>query len=75
MNIADLEKAKAVFFGLLAAIAGLLFLRLKWTAGPDFDLTGFFWLIQNAGRLSLLLVFLACAAAAIVSGIRAFLEE
>jgi hypothetical protein len=58
-------KALAAFFGGLAALAGFFFLRLKWSHGTDMDVTGFFWLVANIGRLTLLLGFLICAGTAL----------
>ena len=69
-----MEKTKAIFFSGAAAIAGLLFLRMKWAPGVDFDFTGFFWLIANAGRLSVLMLFLVCAAAGVSCWFRAYWE-
>jgi hypothetical protein len=64
-------KAVAVLFTIFALAAGILFLRLHWQPGVDFDPTGFFWLIRNLGRLSLLLLFLLCSGAALSYWLRA----
>jgi hypothetical protein len=66
-------KAAAVLFTIFAAIAGLIFFRLKWAPGVDFDVTGFFWVIRNVGRLSVLVLFIASAGAALSFWIRAYL--
>ena len=65
MTLGEAHRALALFFGALAAVAAFFFLRLKWSRGTDFDVTGFFWLMANIGRLTLLLAFLICAATAI----------
>jgi len=72
LTVQQLWKAAAVLFSALAAVAGLLFLRLKWVPGVDFDVTGFFWLVRNAGRLSLLTICIICAAAAVSFWIRVY---
>jgi Zn-dependent protease with chaperone function len=72
LNGEQVEKAKAILFGGLAGVAGLLFLRLPWASGPDFDFTGFFWLTENAGKLGLLLLCLVFAATAVSSWIRVY---
>jgi hypothetical protein len=68
-------KAVAVLFTVFAALAGVLFARMRWVSGVDFDVTGFLWLVQNAGRLSVLVLFIGCAAAALSFWIRAFLAD
>ena len=73
MTLQQAWKAVAVLFTVLAALAGVLFARMRWVSGVDFDVTGFLWLIQNAGRLSVLALFIGCAAAALSFWIRAFL--
>ena len=72
MTLQQAWKAVAVLFTVLAALAGVLFARMRWVSGVDFDVTGFLWLIQNAGRLSVLALFICCAAAALSFWIRAF---
>jgi len=59
-------------FAVLAGTAWLLFLRMRWMPGVDFDIVGFFWVIRNVGRLSLLVLALICSAAALSFWIRAF---
>lgn len=44
----------AALFAGLSLISGIVFARLKWSAGADFDVTGFLWLIQNVPRLTAL---------------------
>ena len=67
-------KFLALFFAVLAAITGFLFLRMHWAPGVDFDLTGFFWLIRNTPRLSVFVLFIICAGSAITLWIRAQLS-
>lgn len=71
MNLSAAHRATAAFFGLLAGVAGFFFLRMNWSRGPDIDLTGFFWLLANLGRLTVLLLFVICAATAVSYWIRA----
>jgi hypothetical protein len=71
VTLGQVYKSLAVFFATLAAIAAFFFFRLKWSRGTDFDLTGFFWLMANIGRLTLLLLVLICAATALSYWIRA----
>lgn len=71
MTLAQARRALAVFFGTLAAVAAFFFLRLKWSRGPDFDVTGFFWLASNLGKLIFLLAFLICAGTALSYWLRA----
>jgi hypothetical protein len=52
-------KALSVFFGVLAALVGFLFMRMKWSGASDFDVTGFLWLVTNGPRLVVLFFFLA----------------
>ncbi len=72
MRPAQAHKALSVFFGALAALAGFGFLRMEWTGGTDLDLTGFFWLIANIGRLTVLLVFVFCAGTSFSYWLRAY---
>lgn len=65
----------ATFFTVLAVLCGILFARMRWHAGVDFDVTGFFWLLQNMGRLSVLVLLIACGAAALRFWIRTYLQE
>jgi hypothetical protein len=72
---AQVWRAFAIFFTVLAALVGILFARMRWHSGVDFDVTGFFWLIQNVGRISVLVLLIACSAAALNFWIRAYLQE
>ena len=65
-------KALAAFFGILAAAAAGVFLRMRWSGGGDFDVTGFLWLVSNAGRLTVLVVFVFCLGAAILYWLRSW---
>lgn len=71
MTLGQAHKATAAFFGLLAVVAGFFFLRMHWSPGPDMDLTGFFWLLANLGRLTALFLFVICAGTAISYWMRA----
>lgn len=71
MTLAQAYRALATFFGLLAGVAGFLFLRMKWSRGADFDVTGFVWLLSNLGRLTALLALVICVGIAISYWVRA----
>jgi hypothetical protein len=71
LTLGQAHKATAAFFGFLAAVAGFVFLRMNWFRGPDIDVTGFFWLLANLGRLTVLLLFVMCAATAVSYWVRA----
>ncbi len=71
LTLGQAHKATAAFFGFLAALAAFFFFRMSWSRGPDIDLTGFFWLLANLGRLTVLLLFAACAATAVSYWVRA----
>src|ERR1041384_6840742 len=75
MTPAQVWRAVAIFFTVLAALLGILFARMRWHSGVDFDVTGFFWLLQNMGRLSVLALLIGCSAGALGFWIRAYLEE
>ena len=72
LTLAQSYKALAVFFGGLAAIAGFFFVRMHWSRGADFDVTGFLWLMQNVPRLTVLLVFTICVGTAISYWVRSW---
>jgi hypothetical protein len=71
MTPAQAHKTLAVFCGFLAAVAGFFFLRMPWSRGTDMDITGFFWLLANLGRLTVLLLFVVCAGTAVSYWLRA----
>ena len=75
MTPAQVWRAVAIFFTVLAALLGILFARMRWHSGVDFDVTGFFWLLQNMGRLSVLALLIGCSDGALRFWIRAYLEE
>jgi len=75
VNQSQVWRAGAIFWSVITVLCGVLFARLKWQHGVDFDLTGFFWLIENMGRLSVLLLMIVCAAAAISFWIRWYLSR
>jgi hypothetical protein len=72
VTLGQAYKALAAFFGILAAVAGFFFVRTKWSPGADFDVTGFLWLVGNAGRLSVLVLFVICIGAAISYWVRSW---
>ncbi|PYP10942.1 MAG: hypothetical protein DMD59_04190 [Gemmatimonadetes bacterium] len=59
-----------MFFGALAVVVGVLFMRMKWWGGSDFDLTGFLWLVTNGPRLVVLFFFLVLVGTAISYWVR-----
>jgi hypothetical protein len=59
MDHADVLKVKAIFFSILAAIAGIAFLWLPWVPKLDFDVTGFMYALGNLPRIMALVGFLA----------------
>jgi hypothetical protein len=65
MRLGQAYKALSVFFGALALAVGILFTRMKWSGGSDFDVTGFLWLVTNGPRLVVLVFFLVLVGAAI----------
>jgi hypothetical protein len=69
------DRAVAILFSVMAALAGLIFLRLDWAPRIDFDITGFLWALSNAGRLTALVFFILFAAIATKYWIRAYLDE
>jgi hypothetical protein len=72
VTLGQAYRALAVFFGMLAAVAGFFFLRMKWTGGTDFDVTGFLWLMGNLGRLAVLLLLVVCVGTAISYWVRSW---
>ena len=72
VTLGQAYKALAAFFGILAAVTGFFFLRMHWSRGADFDVTGFLWLLQNAPRLTVLLVFIGCVITAIGYWVRSW---
>jgi hypothetical protein len=51
-------KVLSVFFAFLAVVAAVAFVRMGWSRGSDFDVTGFLLLTANAGRITVLFLFL-----------------
>jgi hypothetical protein len=72
MNLGQAYKALSVFFGALALLAGFLFIRMKWSGGSDFDVTGFLWLATNGPRLVVLFFFLVLVGIAISYWVRSW---
>ena len=61
----------AVLFGLLGLFSAVVFVRLPWRSGADFDLTGFFWALQNLPKLVALVSLVIFFAMALWCWIRA----
>jgi hypothetical protein len=72
VTLGQAQKALALFYGMLAAVAGFFCLRMKWTGGTDFDVTGFLWLLGNLGRLTVLVLFIVCLGTAISYWVRSW---
>lgn len=72
VTLGQAYKALAAFYGFLAVIAGFFFIRMHWSRGADFDVTGFLWLLSNSGRLLVLLVFLGCVGTALTYWVRSW---
>jgi hypothetical protein len=64
MDQADVLRVKAIFFTILAAIAGIAFLWLPWMPRVEFDVTGFMYALGNLPRITALVGFLAWGALA-----------
>jgi hypothetical protein len=45
---------------------------MHWSRGADFDVTGFLWLLANAARLTVLLLFVICVGTAISYWVRSW---
>jgi hypothetical protein len=55
-----------------ALVVGFLLIRMKWSGGSDFDVTGFLWFVTNGPRLVVLFFFLVLVGAAISYWIRSW---
>lgn len=64
MDHTDVLKVKAIFFTILASIAGIAFLWLPWVPKLDLDVTGFMYALGNLPRITALVGFLAWGALA-----------
>jgi hypothetical protein len=64
MDQSEVLKVKAIFFSILAAVAGAAFLWLPWMPRVDFDVTGFMYALGNLPRITALVGFLAWGALA-----------
>ena len=64
MDKAEVLKVKAVFFTILASIAGIAFLWLPWVPRIDLDVTGFLFALGNLPRITALVGLLAWGALA-----------
>jgi hypothetical protein len=69
------RKAAAILCSIFAVLSGILFLRLDWASRIEFDITGFMWALSNAGRLTVLVLFLVFTGVAIAFWIQAYLER
>jgi hypothetical protein len=65
MDQSEVLKVKAIFFTILAAVAGIAFLWLPWVAKTDMDVTGFMYALGNLPRITALVGFLAWGALAL----------
>jgi len=74
MTLGRAYRALAVFFAILAAVSGFLFLRMHWFRAADFDVTGLLWLLQNFPRLLVFLVFVSCVFTAIWYWVRSWAD-
>jgi len=54
VTAAQVWRFGAALFAALGVVSAIVFARLTWRAGVDFDVTGFLWLIQNMPRLTAL---------------------
>ena len=72
MRLGQAYKVLAAFFGALALVVGFLFIRMKWSGGADFDVTGFLWLVTNGPRLVVLFFFLVLVGTAISYWVRSW---
>jgi hypothetical protein len=72
LTLGQAYRALAAFFGVLAGVAGFFFLRMKWSRGADFDVTGFLWLVSNLGRLTVLLLLVICVGLTISYWVRSW---
>jgi hypothetical protein len=64
MDQSEVLKVKAIFFTILASIAGIAFFWLPWVPKMDFDVTGFMYALGNLPRMTALVGFLAWGALA-----------
>jgi hypothetical protein len=62
MIVANVQRFFAILFSVVTVLLGFLLTRLKWSRGVDFDLIGFFWLIENIGPLFVVLLMVCCFA-------------
>ena len=75
MTLYQVKKTAAIFFSILAVLSGALFLQLEWAPRIDFDITGFLFIISNAGRLTVLMAFLVFTGVAIAFWVQAYVES
>jgi len=64
MDQADVLKVKAIFFTILASIAGIAFAWLPWVPKLEFDVTGFMFALGNLPRVCAFAGFLVWGAMA-----------
>lgn len=76
MQLARAWRAVALFFTTLAAVFGLVSLRLRWAGShADFDVLGVLAVLQNIGPISVFLLFLTSALGAVYFWIRYLLSD
>jgi hypothetical protein len=68
-------RVAALLFTALALAMVFWATRLRWTKPADFDVVGFLWLFQNAGRISAIVFAAIFGGMAIYCWIRAALER
>ena len=74
MRLGRVYKVLSVFFAVLAVVTAVVFVRMRWSRGPDFDVTGFLLLTSNAGRITMLFLFLLFTGLALGYWYRAWRE-
>jgi len=72
VTVSGVYKALAIFFSLLAVVVGYFLLRMGWSRPADFDVTGFLWIVSNAGGLTMLFFLLVCVGIAISYWVRSW---
>lgn len=75
MTLDQVHKAKAILLSIVAVLTGLLFLSLDWAPRIDFDVTGFLFLLGNAGRLTALVAFAVFSGMAIYFWTQVYLDR
>jgi hypothetical protein len=65
----------SVLFGVLALAMGCWALRIPWAPGVDLDLIGFFWVLDNLGRLAAIGLTMLLPAWPCICSVRAALDR